>query len=261
VNGFGSDHDSLAKEKQLKTPRQKEEERKNILKALILAGFLVATFALIHLSPLGDYLQVSQIDLLQRKLAELQSWAPVVFLMGGAILITVGTPRSLISISGGILFGLYWGMSLALGAALLGSTVVFLLTKMLGRPLFEQKVGPYLKIIENHSKTNGFLIVVLMRQLPLTCILINVLLGLTSISTGIFLLGSIVGLLPEIVIFTLFGSSLQENFVLRVLLAACLLILLALVLKICIQRSPLAQELLQKLKRSRAKSELTGLKG
>ena len=261
MNVFGSDHDSLAKGKKIKTPQQKEEERKNILKALILGGFLVATFALIHLSPLGDYLKISQIDQLQRKLAEFQSWAPFVFLMGGAVLITVGTPRSLISISGGILFGLYWGMFLALGAALLGSTVLFLLTKMLGRPLFKQKVGPYLKIIENHSKTNGFLMVVLMRQLPLTCILINVLIGLTSISTGIFLLGSIVGLLPEIVIFTLFGSSLQENFAWRVSLAACLLILLALVLKICIQRSSLAQELLKKLKRSRTKSELTGLKG
>jgi uncharacterized membrane protein YdjX (TVP38/TMEM64 family) len=261
VNVFGFDHDSLAKGKKIKTPQQKEEERKNILKALILAGFLVATFALIHLSPVGDYLQISQLDQLQRKLAEFQSWAPFVFLMGGAVLIAVGTPRSLISISGGILFGLYWGMFLALGAALLGSTVVFLLTKMLGRSLFKQKVGPYLKIIENHSKTNGFLMVVLMRQLPLTCILINVLIGLTSISTGIFLLGSIVGLLPETIIFTLFGSSLQESFVLRVSLAAFLLILLILVLKIYLQRSELAQDLSQKLKSNRDKSELTELKG
>jgi uncharacterized membrane protein YdjX (TVP38/TMEM64 family) len=152
-------------------------------------------------------------------------------------------------------------MFLALGAALLGSTVVFLLTKMLGRSLFKQKVGPYLKIIENHSKTNGFLMVVLMRQLPLTCILINVLIGLTSISTGIFLLGSIVGLLPETIIFTLFGSSLQESFVLRVSLAAFLLILLILVLKIYLQRSELAQDLSQKLKSNRDKSELTELKG
>jgi uncharacterized membrane protein YdjX (TVP38/TMEM64 family) len=70
-----------------------------------------------------------------------------------------------------------------------------------------------------------------------------------------------VGLLPETIIFTLFGSSLQESFVLRVSLAAFLLILLILVLKIYLQRSELAQDLSQKLKSNRDKSELTELKG
>jgi Na+-transporting NADH:ubiquinone oxidoreductase subunit NqrF len=54
---------------------------------------------------------------------------------------------------------------------------------------------------------------------------------------------------------------LQESFVLRVSLAAFLLILLILVLKIYLQRSELAQDLSQKLKSNRDKSELTELKG
>jgi uncharacterized membrane protein YdjX (TVP38/TMEM64 family) len=124
---------------------------------------------------------------------------------------------------------------------------------MLGRPLFKQKVGPYLKAIENHTKTDGFLMVIILRQLPLTSLLINVLIGLTSISIGIFLLGSIVGLLPETIIFSLFGSSLQEDFVLRVSIASTLWIILILVIRLFFRRSPLAQSIVGKLKAIRSR--------
>ena len=228
--------------------REKQETRQNVIKALILAAFLVAAFALIRFSPLADYLKIAKAEVLQQKLAEFHGWAPVVFLLSGAVLISLGTPRSLISILGGMFFGLFYGIVLALAAALLGSIVVFLLTRLLGRPLFKQKVGPYLNIIESHTRDDAFLVVILLRQLPLTCLLVNVLIGLTSISTTLFLLGSVVGLLPETIIFALFGSSIQGSFVWRVSLAVFLLILLTLIVKKYYRRSILAQELTNKLK-------------
>ena len=228
--------------------RKRQETRQNIIKALILIGFLVASFALIRFSPLADYLKISKVDYIQQRLAEFHGWAPVAFLLGGAVLILLGAPRSLISILGGMMFGLFYGIVLALAAALLGSIVIFWLTRLLGRPLFKQKVGLHLNVIENHSRDHPFLIVILLRQLPLTCLLVNVLIGLTSISTMLFLLGSIVGLLPETIIFALFGSSVQGSFVWRVSLAGFLLILLGLIVKNHYQRSPLARELAFKFK-------------
>jgi uncharacterized membrane protein YdjX (TVP38/TMEM64 family) len=230
------------------TNAQKREFQKNLLKAVLLVAFLVTALAIVRFSPLGAYLKISNIEMLQTKLHEFSRLAPAVFLVGGAFLITIGTPRSVISILGGLVFGLFWGILLALLAALLGATVIFLLTKWLGRPLFKQKVGGYLEAIENHTKADGFLLVVIMRQLPLTSLLINVLIGLTSISMGIFLLGSIVGLLPETIIFALFGSSLQERFVLRVAIASSLWIVLILVIRLFFRRSPLAQTIALKLK-------------
>jgi uncharacterized membrane protein YdjX (TVP38/TMEM64 family) len=153
-----------------------------------------------------------------------------------------------VSALGGLVFGLFWGISLAMSAALLGAIVVFLLSKSLGRPLFKQKVGRYLGAIEHHTKADGFLIVIILRQLPLTSMLVNVLLGLTSISFGIFMMGSIVGLLPETIIFALYGSSLQQYFVLRISIASTLLIILILVVRLFFRRSPLAQSVFQKIK-------------
>lgn len=230
------------------TAAQKKESRKNLLKAVSLVALLVATLAIVRFSPLGAYLKISNIGMLQAKLHEFSRLAPAVFLVGGAFLITIGAPRSVISILGGLVFGLFWGVLLALLAALLGSTVIFLLTKWLGRPLFKQKVGGYLEAIENHTKADGFLLVVIMRQLPLTSLLINVLIGLTSISMGIFLLGSIVGLLPEAIIFALFGSSLQASFILRVSIASSLWIVLILIIRLVFRRSPLAKTIALKLK-------------
>ena len=233
---------------EVKTAPEEKEFRKNLLKALLLAALLITVLAMVRFSPLGEYLKVSNVEALQQKLYEFGGLAPLIFLIGGAFVITLGVPRAVVSILGGLVFGLFWGILMALFAALLGSTIIFLLTKWLGRPLFKQKVGEYLKVIENHTKTDGFLMVLIMRQLPLTSLLINVLIGLTSISMGIFLLGSIVGLLPEIIIFVLFGSSLQESFVLRVSIASTLWIILILVIRLFFRRSRLAQSLARKIK-------------
>lgn len=232
--------------------REKAEIRRNVLKALLLAGLLAAALALVRFSPLGDYLKISNIGLLQQTLAQFQCWAPLVFLLGGAVVISLGAPRSLISVLGGVIFGLWSGVLLALAAALLGSVGIFMLTKRLGRPLFKQKIGSYLEIIEAQSRENGFMVVILLRQLPLTCILVNVLIGLTPISTGTFLLGSIVGLLPETIIFALFGSSLQQSFILRVSLASFLLVLFVLIGKIYYQRSQLGRAVAKQFRNGRS---------
>jgi len=228
----------------------KEALLSNLAKALLLALLLAAGLAVIRFSPLGDALKISHINALQQRLGELDRWAPFVFLLGGAVLISLGAPRSLISMLGGVAFGVLLGIVLALASALLGSMAIFCLTRLLGRPLFRQKIGAYGQIVEQYSRSNGLLLVILLRQLPLTCIFVNVLIGLTPIKTGQFLLGSIVGLLPETVIFALYGSSLQAGFALRVSAASFLLVLLVLAVRIYYRRSALAREITSQLRRT-----------
>lgn len=237
-----------AKGPEIEKPDPDKEFRKNLIKAALLVILIVSALAGVHFSPWGEYLKISNLEILQQRLQDFKGLAPVIFLIGGAVLITLGTPRSVVSMLGGLVFGFLGGILLALLSALLGSTMIFGLTKWLGRPLFKQKVGEYLTAIENHTKADGLLLVIIMRQLPLTSLLINVLIGLTSISWAIFMLGSIIGLLPETIIFALFGSSLQESFILRVSVASSLWIILILAIRLFFRHSPLAQALAQKLK-------------
>ncbi len=229
----------------------KRENTRDIIKTLLLVILLIGSLTVLRLSPLWYYLDPSHISLLQDKLAGFRSMAPFVFFAGGALLIAMGVPRTIFSILGGMVFGFLTGTFLAIAAAFAGSVVIIWLTRFLGRPLFHQKIGHRLKTIEGRLEDNGFLVVLILRQLPLPSILINVLIGLSSINSTAFILGSLLGLIPEAAIFALFGSSVREDFALRISLASLSLIVLIIVIKIYFRRSPLARELSQKLTRDK----------
>lgn len=229
----------------------KRENIRDIIKTLLLIILLIGSLTVLRLSPLWYYLDPSHISLLQDKLAGFRSMAPFVFFAGGALLIAMGVPRTIFSILGGMVFGFLTGTFLAIAAAFAGSVVIIWLTRFLGRPLFHQKIGHRLKAIEGRLENNGFLVVLILRQLPLPSILVNVLIGLSSINSTAFIFGSLLGLIPEAAIFALFGSSVREDFALRISLASLSLIVLIIVIKIYFRRSPLARELSQKLTRDK----------
>ncbi|MBW1680742.1 MAG: TVP38/TMEM64 family protein [Deltaproteobacteria bacterium] len=214
---------------------------RDLAKTLILAAVIVSALAFMRISPLGRYLNPREIGALQVRLLAFGHWAPVIFLAGGGAVIALGAPRSIVSLLGGMVFGPLWGTCLALGAALLGSVPVFLLTRWLGRPLFHKKVGPYLEIVRAGDTVNGLFLVFLLRQLPLACIVVNVLIGLTSVSVTVFLAGSTAGLLPEAFIFALFGGSLRHAFLWRVTTASVCLVALVLIMRAVYRRSELAR--------------------
>lgn len=231
---------------------EKRETERYIIKTLLFVILLIGSLALVRFSPLGYYLDPSHINLLRDKLAGFHSMAPFIFFLGGALLIAMGVPRTIISVLGGMVFGFLSGTLLSMAAAFVGSLVIFWYARLLGRPFFRQKISQRLKAVEGYLDKHGFLVVILMRQLPLPCMLVNVLIGLTSINTAVYMLGSVIGLLPEAAIFALFGSSVREGFALRVLMASIFLILLVLILNIYFRLSPMARELSEKLTKNKA---------
>jgi uncharacterized membrane protein YdjX (TVP38/TMEM64 family) len=229
----------------------KKENTRDIIKTLLLVIVLAGSLAVVRFSPIWYYLDRTHIYMLQEELTAFQSLAPLVFFACGALVIAMGVPRTIISILGGMVFGFLYGTLLATASAFAGSVVVIWVTRVLGHPLFHQRIGHRLKAIEGHLRNNGFVLVLILRQLPLPSMLINVLIGLSSIKTSAYVLGSIIGLLPEAAVFALFGSSVRGDFALRISLASLSLIVLIIVIKIYFRRSPLARELSQKLTRDK----------
>ena len=66
---------------------------------------------------------------------------------------------------------------------------------------------PRLKRYTEFSRRRGIITVLLIRQLPITGFYINLMLGLLPLSHADFLLGTIIGILPEAIPATLAGSS------------------------------------------------------
>lgn len=229
----------------MKNSNSKKEILKTILLALILTSFL----GILHFTPLKYYTDFSNINFLKEKLSSFNVFAPVIFLFGGSVIIALGAPRFIITVLGGMVFGFIAGTILSLGAAFLGSIVIFWLTRLLGRPFFQQKFGNRLASIEKYLKENGILVVVLVRQLPVPCMLGNILLGLTSVKNFVFIIGSIIGLFPESAIFALYGSSVHGSFILKTTIASVLLIIFIWAIGYYYRHSEMAKEIIQKFRK------------
>ena len=66
---------------------------------------------------------------------------------------------------------------------------------------------PRLKRYTEFSRRSGIITVLVIRQLPITGFYINLMLGLLPLSHTDFLLGTLIGILPEAIPATLAGSS------------------------------------------------------
>jgi len=194
-------------------------------RALLLALGLSGLLGIAHYYGWFAYLNPAHLPVIQEKLAGLP-WLVnrLLFVIGAAAAIVCGLGRSVISLAGGLWYGALQGTIISLLAALSGSLVVFAFVRRFGRPLFADRLSGYLKKADDLATRNGLLAVILIRQFPLSCLMINILLALTHIGWRDFILGSTLGFLPEALIFTLYGSSPHHNFMVRISCASLLLI-------------------------------------
>jgi len=77
------------------------------------------------------------VPVLNRSLSVFGPFVPVAFIVLGALAIAVCAPASLLYITGGMMFGLWQGLLLCSAAAVLGSTLAFLIA----RSVFGERVG------------------------------------------------------------------------------------------------------------------------
>lgn len=219
------------------------DARRNALKAAALAAGLACSLALITFSPLGRYCNPANIGLLKDRLSLYHAWAPWLFFLGGSALVAMGVPRLSICTLGGMLFGFAWGALLGNMVSLLGSAVIYFSTRYLGRPLLRQKLNRTITAIDEQVKGHECMIVILLRQLPMPCMGISAILGLSSVSNGAFFAGSLISMFPQSAVFALFGSGVHGQFGVRVSIASTLLVILTLCLRVWYRKFPFMQKL------------------
>lgn len=154
-------------------------------------------------------------------------------LLGGLIFtllltpaMALGLPRQIAALSAGFLFGASYGMVLATVAAVLGC----LITLMLARKLFAHKVQHYypqqLAKVSHFFSYNTFLKALIIRLLPAgSNFLTNVLAGTARSPIKPYVLGSALGFMPQMTIFSLMGAGLQVNGQQQLIISIALLIL------------------------------------
>jgi uncharacterized membrane protein YdjX (TVP38/TMEM64 family) len=150
-------------------------------------------------------------DLLQNILTWVQGLgaiAPVAFILIYNIATVLLIPGSILTLGGGVLFGLVWGSIYVLIAATLGATIAFLIGRYFTQTWVKQQLSKYPKFaaIETAVAKEGFKIVLLTRLSPLFPFnLLNYAFGITQVSLKDYVLGSI-GMIPGTILYVYFGS-------------------------------------------------------
>ena len=143
----------------------------------------------------------------------------------GGLVTAVAVPRHIVSFLGGYAFGAGLGTALALAATEIGCVLVFFYGRYVGRPLVSERMSEKMRArvsrVEDFLSSNPFSMTLLIRLLPVgnnfaTCLAA----GVSRVPARPFLLGSLVGYVPQTFVFALAGSGIEMGARMRLVIAA-----------------------------------------
>ena len=196
---------------------------KTYLPGLVFLATLVAIGFVLESGFLSGMLSEEWID---REVRGKGMSGELLFLAVGSIVTAVAIPRHIVSFLGGYAFGVGLGTALALLATEIGCMLAFFYARVVARPLVSARLGPHVRRIEDFLAANPFTMTLLIRLLPVgnnfaTCLAA----GVSRVPARPFLLGSLVGYLPQTFVFALAGSGLEIGGRMRVAYAVVFFLL------------------------------------
>ena len=174
-----------------------------VMVLLFGAGLLIGT-AQKWLPLLLDY------DRLRMVLEYLGPWAALIFIGLHIFATALGVPGVILTMAGGIFFGLVWGSLWSLIGATLGAIAAFGLARYWMHDWFNRHCNqhPLLKSLNHLVSDRPFWFVLTVRFAPISPFnLLNFLLALTHIPIRPYAIGTFVGIMPGVIIYTWFGEA------------------------------------------------------
>ena len=187
----------------------------NRIKLVIAAFILLAVGAYVAFD-LGQYLTL---EFIQSRLASLQAFRDENFAVTAAIYFVfyvvatgISIPGAiLLTLLGGAIFGLWWGTLLVSFASSIGATGAFLASRLLLRDWVQRRFGAYLAPINKGIAKDGAFYLFSLRMVPLVpFFVVNLLMGLTSISVPAYYIASQVGMFVSTLVYVNAGAELAQ---------------------------------------------------
>lgn len=143
---------------------------------------------------------------------------PVVFAAMGAAACAIGVPRQAVAYAGGLAFGFWPGAALALLAEIAGCAVDFWWARTVARGWAARHLarssaaGGRVARMERFLVANAFSATLTLRLLPVgSNIVLNLLAGVSGIAAAPFLAASLLGYVPQTVVFALLGGGMRVS--------------------------------------------------
>lgn len=140
------------------------------------------------------------------------AWAPVLFVVGYAILATLDFSGLALTLAGGIVFGFWWGAVLNTLGANVGASGAFWLARALGRDGIRAFLGNRMAGVDRLAEAQGFLWLLRLRLIPVVPFnLLNLAAGATAMPWRTFAAATALGILPGTVVYTWFADSVAAG--------------------------------------------------
>jgi len=183
---------------------------------LLLLALLVTAAAALHLSGLAALLDPETLAAEHRRLRALVAahprLAPAVFVLVYALSVAVSLPgATLLTLTGGFLFGTLWGLVWCALGATLGAVAVFLAARgLLAEPL-RRRAGPWLGRLEAAFRRDAVSYLLFLRLVPIFPFwLVNLVPAFLGMRLLPYTLATLVGILPAGLVYVAIGDGLGE---------------------------------------------------
>lgn len=204
------------------------------IRLLLLVLIVIAGGLALRATSLRGYGAIDGINALVAGLRQAW-WARFAFVAGYALAIAFGFSGLVLTLTGGAVFGFWWGTLLNSLGANVGATLAFLLARWLGRDGLEALVGSRLAGIDRITHQSGFAWLLRLRLIPIVPFnLLNFASGLTALPWRTYAAATALGILPATLVYTFFADAILSGSreatraaFLRVLVAGALLVLLS----------------------------------
>ena len=200
---------------------KKNSALKLVTLATILSLLLAITLATVLLGSYGASIQHFLATLLPNTLL-----GALTFILLLTPAMAIGLPRQVAALSAGFLFGASYGMLLATVSAILGCILTLVFARKIFANLVQRHYPQPLAKVSHFFSHDTFLKALIIRLLPAgSNFLTNVLAGTARSPFKPYVLGTAIGFLPQMTIFSLMGAGLKVDGQQQLILSAILFII------------------------------------
>ncbi|MEN6334564.1 MAG: TVP38/TMEM64 family protein [Phycisphaerales bacterium] len=146
-------------------------------------------------------------------IASLGSWGPAALIGFYVISCVLLIPASIPTLAAGILFGVVKGSLVAMAGGTAGACVAYWVGRLLARDWVARRVAKNRQFtaLDNAVDEHGIKVVILSRLSPIApYAILNYVFGLTKVSFWKYVLGTVIGVLPAMVMYVYVGAGLRS---------------------------------------------------
>lgn len=176
--------------------------KKKTLLAMLMLALLTCLFVM------SGSLRLTNLESVKTFVLSFGPLAPLIYILLFTLVPLTLFPDAVLAIASGTIFGVFWGSIYTMIGAACGATLSFFLARFFGRDLVMKLIRHRAEQFQDGIERQGFFVILIMRLIPLIPFdIISYGAGLSKIRYSDFLLGTLLGIVPGVLIYVNLGDK------------------------------------------------------